>query len=287
MIWSPKTRNALRLGAYQGPTEPGALEKNACAALKILAEAHRRGLDFACLPECFLSGYGPPEVLRAGAVTVRSDWFRDWVRRCTFGDMVSIVGFMEKRGSKLINSAAVVQCGRLLGVYHKSIAGSPFEGQAATFVSKFPVFRAHGVTFGVIICFEGTQIEPSLILAERGARIIFEPHYSFIAMQQVDWHRARVRNHRIARAVENGVWYVKSNTVTAPGRKMGDTEGFGYGDSFILDNIGRPRAEAGIFTTGWITADAPKKELTGKRESRVKLVPKATRRQFAKLYWSA
>jgi predicted amidohydrolase len=282
-----KARSVIRIGAFQGPTEPGALEKNAHTALKVLAEAHRKDVDFACMPECFLSGYGPPDVLRAGAVSVRSVWFRGWVRQCNFADMVSIVGFMEKRGRKLLNSAAVIQRGRLLGVYHKSVAGSPFEGKAATFLSRFPVFRAHGVTFGVIICFEGTQIEPSLLLAERGARIIFEPHYSFIPMKQVDWHRARVRNHRIARAVENGVWYVKANTVTEPGRTMGDVEGFGYGDSFILDNIGRPRAEAGIFTTGWITADVPRKELTGQREFRVKLVPGATRRQVARLYLRA
>jgi predicted amidohydrolase len=223
-----KPRNSLRLGAYQGTTEPGALERNGANALRLLAKAKHMGVDFACMPECYLSGYGTPKELRTGTVSITSRWFRDWIRQCAFGDMVSIVGFMEQRGKAFHNSAAIIQRGRLIGVYRKSIPGSPHEAKVVTYLCRFPVFRAHGVTFGVIICYEASVIEP--------------------------------------------------------GRKMGDDEGFGYGDSFILDSIGRPRAEAGTFTVGWITADVPKREVTGKRESRVRLVPAATRAQVAKLY---
>jgi predicted amidohydrolase len=198
--------------------------------------------------------------------------------------MASIVGLMEHRGRVLCNSATIIQRGRLLGVCRKSIPGSPQEAKVVTYLCRLPVFRAHAVTFGVIICYEASTIEPSLLLAARGARIIFEPHYSFIAMENVDWHRQRVRNHRIARAVENGVWFVKANTVTKPGRKMGKDDGFGCGHSFMLDSIGRPRAEAGIFTVGGITADVPKREVTGRRESRVRLAPAAVRAQVTKLY---
>jgi predicted amidohydrolase len=282
---APKARDVFRIAAYQGPTEPGALEKNAANTLRLLAEAHRKGADFACMPECFLSGYGTPEELRAGAVSVTSEWFRDWVRRCAFGEMVSIIGLAERRGRRFHNSAVVVHRGKLLGVYRKSIPGSEQEQKLMTYVSHFPVFRARGVTFGVIICYEASTLEPCLLLAERGARIIFEPHYSFIRMKDVDWHRQRVRNHRIARAVENAVWFVKANTVTEPGRMMGGRAGFGYGDSFILDSIGRVRAESGLFTCGWITADVPRRELRGKRPSRIRAnVPKTTRIQVARLY---
>src|ERR1043166_5786896 len=95
---STKSRDALRIGAYQGPTEMGNVETNGSNALKLLAEAHRRGVDFACMPECYLTGFGTPDVLRAAAISVQGDWFRDWVKRCAFGDMVSIVGFIERRG---------------------------------------------------------------------------------------------------------------------------------------------------------------------------------------------
>lgn len=275
----------IRLGAWQGPTGIDSFENNARKTVAALSEAHRLGVDFACMPECFLTG-GCLSVdeLREAAVSVKDAVFRDFVRRCTFDDMASIVGFTERNGAKLHNSAAVIHRGRLVGVHRKSVAGGASDKEANTLVSDFRPFRLRGVTFGVLICFEGFFIEPSLLLAEQGARIIFEPHYSFIGKEHMDWQRQRVRTSRAARAVENDCWYVKSNVIVEPMRKIAGAEGFGYGDSFILDNIGRPIAEAGLFTTRWITADVPRKELTGKRESRVGLAPKATRKQIVKLY---
>lgn len=279
-----KSPGALRIGAYQGPTEAGALDQNAKTALQILADAHRRAADFACMPESYLSGYGPPEVLKAAAVSVRDAWFRHWLKQCSFGHMVSIVGFTEKRGRRFFNSAAVIQGRRLLGVYSKAFSGSEYEAATFTFDRRFPVFKAHGVPFGVIICADSTPLEPSLLLAERGARLIFSPHYNYIPMAGLDDHRQRVRNNHVARAVENDCWVVRANSVTPPLRKMGKYEGFGYGDSFILDNRGAPRAEAGLFTSGWIFADAPRKALIGKRASRIAKLPPEIRRQVAKLY---
>ena len=281
---SPKAKDVFRIGAYQGPTKIDSFESNAGKTHSLLADAHRQGIDFACMPECFLTGYGTPKEIRASAVSVGSGPFQDFVRRCSFGDMVSIVGFFEKRGKHLHNAAVIIHRGKLIGVHHKSIPGSPYEKEVITYASRFRVWRLRGVTFGVLVCYEGAVLEPSLLLAEQGARIIFEPHYSYISMDTVDFHWRRVRNSRTARAVENACWYVKSNITEKAMTKMGDVEGFGYGDSFILDTIGRPRAEAGFFTVGWITADVPRKELTGKRESRVKLAPRETRKQIARLY---
>jgi len=194
------------------------------------------------------------------------------------------VGFTERNGRKLHNSAAIIQRGRLIGVHRKSVAGGLYDKEANTFVSDFKVFKAHGVIFGVIICFEGFFVEPALLVAEQGARIIFEPHHSFIPAQGMDWQRQRVRTSRAARAVENDCWYVKANVAVEPMRRIAGAEGFGYGDSFILDNIGRPIAEAGLFTTGWITADIAQKDLRSPRESRVRLAPPETRRQMVRLY---
>ena len=281
----PKARNVFRIGAYQGPPKTESFESNARHTRAVLAAAHRQGVDFACVPECFLTGGClTTDELRAGAVPATSRRFRDFVRSCAFGDMVSIVGFTERRETKLHNTAAIVHRGKLIGLHRKSVPGGLYDKEANTFVSDFHAFRARGVTFGVIICFEGFFVEPALLVAEQGARIIFEPHYSFIPMQGMDWQRQRVRTSRAARAVENDCWYVKSNVSIEPMRKIAGAEGFGYGDSFILDNIGRPIAEAGLFKIGWITADVPKKELTCERESRVGLAPLETCRQMVRLY---
>jgi len=274
----------FRIACYQGPCVPGDTAANITAATRLLAEAHERGAHFAVMPECYLSGYGAPDVLQSAALDIKGEPFRRWVRSCRFGDMVSIVGFVERRGRRLHNSAAIVQRGRLIGVYRKSMPGSPHEQACVTYMSRFPVWRALGVTFGVIICVEGSSPEPSMILAERGARIIFEPHYAFVSHKGMNAHRVRVRNSRVARAVENQVWFVRSNISCGPDEKMADEPGLGYGDSLILDHLGVPRAEAGLFTHGWIYADAPRESLLGKREPRIPHLPKTTRVQIATLY---
>jgi hypothetical protein len=43
-------------------------------------------------------------------------------------------------------------------------------------------------------------------------------------------------------------------------------------------------ADAGIYATTWITADAPRDALVGKRERRVPALPEEVRRQVAELY---
>ena len=40
--------------------------------------------------------------------------------------------------------------------------------------------------FGVIICADGGYIEPARILALKGARIIFAPHYNYITRTRAD-----------------------------------------------------------------------------------------------------
>ena len=279
-----KSNPPFRIACYQGPCVPGDSAANFAAATRLLTEAHRRGAHFAVLPECYLTGYGSPDLLQSAALEVKGEAFRRWLRSCEFGDMVSIVGFLERRGRHLHNSAAIVQHGKLIGVYQKSMPGSPHEKACVTYVSHFPTWQANGVTFGVIICVEGSSPEPSMILAERGARIIFEPHYAFVPRDGMDAHRVRVRNSRVARAVENQVWYVRSNISCGPGETRAGESGLGYGDSLILDPLGVPRAEAGLFTQGWIFSDAPREALLGQREPRIPHLAKATRAQVARLY---
>jgi predicted amidohydrolase len=282
-----KTEGFIRLGAYQAATEPGDFDRNATHALDALSDAARRGVDFACLHESFLSGYGEPEVLRAGAVTRTDARFRAFVRAHDFGDRVSIVGMTLREGRKHFNAAAVLHRRRLLGIYRKSMPGSAYEGEMCTYTADYRVWKARGVSFGVIICVESAVPEPCLLLAEGGARVIFEPHYSFIPAPSVDAHRVRVRSNQIARAVENGIWLVQACSVTPQDRLINGEQGLGYGNSCIVDRVGRVRADAGLFGTTWITADAPRADLFGQREARLPHLPPAVRTQMARLYRDA
>ncbi len=103
----------------------------------------------------------------------------------------------------------------------------------------FPIFERDGVKFGVIICADGGYIEPTRILALKGARIIFAPHYNYIRKEGLIGHFMQVRADHVARARENGVHFVRGNNV-AFGKDAAfiHSDGVGYGDSYILDADG-------------------------------------------------
>ncbi len=274
----------IRVGAYQGPVIPGDREANAREALRVLAEGAKRNLHFACLPESYISGYDVSEVLRRAAVSVEDPWFRKFVQDCAFGDTVSILGFTERRGELYHNSAAIIQAGRLLGIYRKAYSGGRYERETFTFGREFPVFDAHGVRFGVLICADGGYPEIARILALKGARILFAPHYNYIPFSGVQNHRTFVRSDHTARARENGCYFVKANSVTLELRPLGEGKGVGYGESYILGPDGASLAESGLFTTGWITAEIPRTELTKERRSPVANLPRAIWEQMRELY---
>jgi len=268
------------IAAYQGPAVPGDNDTNAQTVIEELTRAEQLGASFACFPESFLSGYGETELLIGSCVEVHSEWFQDFVRRCDRGHMVAIVGFAEREGDQRFNSAAVMQGGKLLGVYRKAFYGSEYESAAFRQGRCFRVFEANGVCFGVVICADGGFIEPCRLMAMRGARIIFAPHYNYIPFAGVEDHRRKVRADHIARARENDCYFVRANSVTVELRPMGKFIGAGYGDSYILAPTGYFLAEAGIFTTGWIHADIPDDHLTGTRPHPLQHLPRDVWEQY-------
>ena len=103
---------------------------------------------------------------------------------------------------------------------------------------EFPVFERKGLKFGVVICADGGYIEPSRILALKGAQVIFSPHFNYIGKQGLLNHFQKVRSDHVARAVENHVYFVRGNNVVV-GKDAGlSYDGVGYGDSYIVDPNG-------------------------------------------------
>ena len=144
-----------------------------------------------------------------------------------------------------------------MGTYSKCAAYMPFHKQGR----DFPVFeretRSDGkVRFGVIICADGGYIEPARILAIKGARVIFAPHYNYIGAQGLIAHFMKVRADHIARAVENSVYFVRGNNVTV-GKEQSvlGFEGIGYGDSYVVDPEGEILARSRRHVEDILVAD--------------------------------
>jgi predicted amidohydrolase len=199
-----------------------------------LARADAAGAAIVTFPECFLTGYpDTEEPARAGAFAVDSPRMQRVLDVTSRHEALAIVGFNEQRGTDLYNSAVVAHRGHLLGTYSKCAAYQKFHRQGR----DFPVWEHHGLKFGVLICADGGYIEPARILALKGARVIFAPHFNYIRDTGLISHFMKVRTDHAARALENEVYFVRANNVVLDPAKSGITRnpGVGYGDSYVMD----------------------------------------------------
>jgi predicted amidohydrolase len=202
-----------------------------------LAKADAEGAAIVSFPECFLSGYPDTEEgARLGAFSLDSEEAMRVLDVTSRHEALAIAGFNETRGKDLYNTVMVAHRGHLEGTYSKCTAYQKFHRQGR----EFPVWEHKGVTFGVIICSDGGYIEPSRILAMKGAKVIFAPHFNAIRGDGVLSHFMKVRADHTARAIENGVYFVRGNNVIRDASKSGMTrsEVVGYGDSYIVDPEG-------------------------------------------------
>jgi len=242
----------IRIGHWQLEAKTGDFDANLAKVVTGLQRADRDRVEVVCFPECFLTGYpDKEEAARKGAFAVDSPQMMTLLDKTTKFEATYIVGFNELRGKDLYNTAVVVQKGHILGTYSKCAAYVPFHKQGR----EFPVFERSGVKFGVIICADGGYIEPTRILALKGARIVFAPHFNFIGAKGLIGHFQHVRADHVARAVENDLWFVRGNNVVI-GKESGlSYEGVGYGDSYIMDPQGEMQVRSRRMQEDFIFAD--------------------------------
>jgi predicted amidohydrolase len=233
----------VRIGHYQCVCQQGDFEANLATVQKGLRLAAEARLDIVSFPESFLTGYfARVEDARANAFAIDSPPMRRVLDETAGSEITFLVGFNELRGEDLYNTVAVIERGRLLGCYSKAMPIHRYFKPGR----EFPVFESKGLKFGVVICADGGYIEPARILALKGARLIFAPHFNFVADPLE--HFQNVRSDHVARAVENGVYFLRGNNVV-PGRQLEGLRdaGWGYGDSYLIDPNGQTVAAAGLY----------------------------------------
>src|SRR4051812_30228408 len=226
----------MRIGHGQLVSKPGDIEGNLAKVVQGLEKAHKDRVEILSFPECFLTGYqDSEEEVRKHAFAADSARMMRVLDKTSRFEPTVIVGFNEARGKDLYNTCLVAHKGHLLGLYSKCAAYMKFHKQGR----EFPVFERSGVKFGVIICADGGYIEPARILALKGAKIIFAPHYNYIGKDGLIRHFMQVRADHVARARENGVYFVRGNNVAlGKDEAIKGYDGVGYGDSYILDADG-------------------------------------------------
>lgn len=231
----------LRIGHYQCECRQGDFEANLQTVIHGLKLAADARLEIVSFPESFLTGnFRLREDAWKHSFAIDAQEMRSVLERTARFDILFMVGFNERRGGKLYNTVAVIERGTLLGTYSKAFPCASYFTPGR----EFPVFQKHGLMFGVVICADGGYIEPARILAMKGAQVIFAPHFNFVN-NPVE-HYQTVRSDHTARAVENGVYFVRGNTCTHD-RTLDGVEGHGYGESYVINPNGQVVAGAGLY----------------------------------------
>ena len=239
----------ITISVYQGPCADGDFSKNLATTRQVVKEALGQGSDFVVLPETFLSGYDTPPHMRQGARRMEDPDLQAFIAESSTHSMVILVGLARQTDPGIYNSELVIHRGKVLGIYDKIMLTEGDRDELRFLPGKeMPVFTAHGVRFGVIICHDSSFPYPALIARLKGAEILFSPHYNSIPAQTVDAHRKWVRNCHIGLACQMKMVVARSNVVVA-----GNPKEVGYGDSFILSPQGEMLAEAELFRTELLT----------------------------------
>ena len=175
----------LRTGLSQLNPRVGDITGNTKKITTAIEAARNLDIDILCFPELAVTGYPPEDLLLKTEFIDDNIRALDEIKKHCRDNMVVIVGFVDKKDD-IFNSAAVIQRGEVIDVYHKLRLpnyGVFDENRYFQSERRFPVYTMGKMTFGVTICediwYPGEPIRSQVLLGN--AQIIFNlsasPYY--------------------------------------------------------------------------------------------------------------
>ena len=227
----------------------------------ILKKAEDERIDFLCLPEGFLTGYYAQEdMARKNSLEVGESAFEEWLQILKGSAATIIVGFNEREGDQIFDSAAVIENGRILGVQRKHYLYHRYF----TSGSSFSPFSSKGIIFGVVICLDTNYFEPSRLLSLQGASILFSPMCNRVSLNHLYAKRPPYYSQFVARTHENRCWLVAADWIWA-----NDGESICPGHSVIYDSDGQEVARSQEGMEQFLILDIPSDRLMQDKGRRV------------------
>jgi predicted amidohydrolase len=250
----------IRVAAFQA-TPKSSLNERIQHILETLEKADSEQIDFLCFPEGFLTGYyAEKELAEQTAIEVGNKDFQDALYQTAPFNLTFIIGFNEREGENIFDSAAVIEKGKLLGVQRKHYLYHDYF----TSSDQFSIFRSKGITFGVVICLDTNYFEPSRLLALQGAAILFTPMCNKVPLEHPFAHRPPYYSQFVARTHENRCWLVGADWVWPNDDKV-----VCPGHSAIYDPDGWEIARSRAGEQHFIVADIPQHRLFYEKGRRV------------------
>jgi NAD+ synthase (glutamine-hydrolysing) len=244
----------LRIAIGQVNCIVGNIKGNCARIVEYIERANSLGVDIVTFPELAITGY-PPEDLLLKRSFIDENLKALGELAEAVGDIVVVVGFVNRQGGYLYNAAAVMYKRKIKGICHKTLLpnyGVFDEKRYFEQGNRPSVFRYGDVKFGVSICEDIWRREgPTEMMARAGAALICNINASPYHAGKIHV-RAEISKKRIR---ENSVFISYTNMVGGQDELVFD------GQSFVMDKKGRVMAQAEAFSEDLLVLDIPMKEL--------------------------
>ena len=245
--------NNFRIALAQINCTVGDLSGNSRKIKEYIQKASRYGACLVSFPELAITGYPPEDLL------LKPKFIEDNIRALkdlakTVSGIVAIVGFVDKKGASLYNSAAVLASKKIAAVYHKMFLPNYgvfdekryFEcGNSAT---VFSISRpgSKTMTFGVNICEDIWHADgPVKKQAKLGASLIMN-------ISSSPYYAGKIKDREaiiLSQAKENKVFIAYNNLVGAQDELVFD------GQSMVINDKGKVISRSEAFKEDLLVVD--------------------------------
>ena len=150
----PNSSVFLRVALAQINLVVGDFSFNAEKIKQHLKQAKKMGADVVLFPELAVTGYPPEDLLLKESFLKQCDKNLKKISRYTKG-LTAIIGFAEKKGKAIYNSAALLSDGKHIGTCRKMLLPNygVFDEKRYFHEGNSPVkFHLKGATLGITIC---------------------------------------------------------------------------------------------------------------------------------------
>jgi 5-aminopentanamidase len=184
----------------------GDVAANLATVERYCTTAQSLKVDVAVFPELFMTGYNIGDKVEMLAEEIDGPMVSGLQKIAIKCGVAIIMGFAERRGKELFNSAIAIDAyGQIVAHHHKVFLFGAREKDTFRAGTEFPVFKLAGRNCGLAICYDIEFPEVTRHLRRRGAEIVFVPTANMEPYFEVPTTLVR------ARALENGVAIVYAN----------------------------------------------------------------------------